>query len=166
MVNSKWVNEELDLALQINKTILPVKIDDSPVPEKIRNLKHIYTKGDYDEALKIIRRSIRWAVRKPEIVREEIPSKHTIKREKSEKQSYKVPSKACGLSIAGTHRFGYRAAREFGYLSKKDVYSAINKQLKQEWAQDGKADPFGKICQDMNILSKQQLDTIIDATLM
>lgn len=64
-----------------------------------------------------------------------------------------------------TH-FGYRAAQEFGYLKKKDVYAALNTQLKQEWERNGKADPLGKICLDMKLLTHKQLDTILETTLM
>jgi len=64
MLNSKWVNEELSQALQKNKTVLPIKVDDSEVPDTIRNLKYIETKNNYGEALAMLRRSIRSGVRK------------------------------------------------------------------------------------------------------
>lgn len=67
MLNSRWANEELTLALRENKIILPVRIDDSNVPEMIKELKYIDSKGDYDEALFLLRKSIRSAVRKVEI---------------------------------------------------------------------------------------------------
>ena len=64
------------------------------------------------------------------------------------------------------NRIGYRAAKEFGYLTKKDVYAAMNKQLNQEWRRNGKADPFGKICVDMKLLNTKQLNRILESSVM
>ncbi len=64
------------------------------------------------------------------------------------------------------NRFGYRAAQEFGYLNKKAVYVALNEQLRQEWEQEGTADPLGKICLDKKLLTKEQLDTILESLMM
>jgi len=64
------------------------------------------------------------------------------------------------------NRFGYRAAQEFGFLKKKSVYEALSKQLSQEWNQNGKADPIGKICVDMKLLTVEQLDRILESMIM
>jgi hypothetical protein len=62
-------------------------------------------------------------------------------------------------------RFAYRAAKEFN-IPKKDVYAAISRQLKQEWRQNGEADPIGKICVDMNFLTDEQLERILESLVM
>lgn len=64
------------------------------------------------------------------------------------------------------NRIGYRAAKEFGFLTQKDVYDVMNSQMKQEWRGNGKADPFGKICVDMKKLNAEQLNRILESSVM
>lgn len=119
MLNSKWANEELALALRENKTILPVRIDDSNIPEMIKEIKYIDSKGDYDEALVLLRKSIRSAVRKAEIpktgehVQEVRPTPETV--DKSSGQEMQDKTGMTPDSTVMNERFQYCIKR----ISKK-----------------------------------------------
>ena len=64
------------------------------------------------------------------------------------------------------NRFCYRAVEEFGYIKRDSVAVALNEQIKQEWTQNGQAEPVGEILVKKGLLTRDQLDNILEANLM
>lgn len=63
-------------------------------------------------------------------------------------------------------RFCYRAVEEFGYIKKPSVFVALNEQIKQEWKQNGQAEPVGEILVKKGLLTRDQLDNMLKTNLM
>jgi hypothetical protein len=57
-LTSNWINNELSQALKLKKPIIPLRIDDSKIPDKIQMIKYIDFK-DNDDSVKFLIKSIK-----------------------------------------------------------------------------------------------------------
>lgn len=63
-------------------------------------------------------------------------------------------------------RFGYIAVEKFKYLTKKNLYEALGKQLNQQFTKSGVSERLGKICVENNFMTQKQVDKVLEDMLM